>query len=157
MNRRIAQAVKVARGELSAQELADRTKELGHHVTRDTIANLESGRKKSVDIPELLILAKALEVPPISLIYPALLHGEVQDMPDHTATTEDAILVFVGHPDAESVEFTSMGTFWDYYNDLAVAAQHKDAGNDIAAAEARRSAQRALKQGRQQYGWIVNE
>lgn len=158
MNRRIARAVRDARGdELSAQDLADKTKELGHHITRDTIANLESGRKKSVDVAELIILAKALGVAPISLIYPDLLHGEVEDVPGHTATTENAILTFVGHPDDESVEFTSMGTFWDYYNDLDVARQHKEAGNDVAAAEARRNARRAREYGERQHGWISND
>lgn len=158
MNRRIAGAVRAARGEnLSAQEVAARTKELGHHITRDTIANLESGRKKSVDVAELIVLAKALGVAPISLIYPDLLHGEVEDVPGHTVTTEDAILAFVGHPDDESVEFTSMGTFWDYYNDLDVARQHKAAGNDIAAAEARRNARRAREYGKREHRWTIND
>ncbi|BBZ37101.1 helix-turn-helix domain-containing protein [Mycobacterium conspicuum] len=158
VNRRIARAVRAARGDdVSAQDVADKTKELGHHITRDTIANLESGRKKSVDVAELIVLAKALNVAPISLIYPDLLYGEVEDVPDHIATTEDAILAFVGHPDDESVEFTSMGTFWDYYNFQYAAGQHEEAGNSAAAAEARRAAKGARDHGIRVYNWVVND
>lgn len=39
-------------------------------VTRATIANWESGRKEGVDIQELAALAKALDVPALSLLYP---------------------------------------------------------------------------------------
>jgi len=158
VNRRIAGAVRAARGEeLSAQDLADRTKELGHHITRDTIANLESGRKKSIDIAELIILAKALGIAPISLIYPDLLHGEVECLPNHTTTTQNAILAFVGYPDDESVEFTSMGTFWDYYNLRYAADQHEEAGNSAAAAEARRAARGARDYGVREHRWVIND
>jgi transcriptional regulator with XRE-family HTH domain len=65
----IAQAVRVtrdARG-LSLIALAEAT---GGLITRDTIANLESGRKRVIDVGEVIVLAKALGVAPLSLIYP---------------------------------------------------------------------------------------
>src|SRR5690349_13313085 len=65
----IASAVRATREErgLSASALAEAT---GGVVTRDTIANLESGRKRVIDVAELIVLAKALDVSPLSLIYP---------------------------------------------------------------------------------------
>lgn len=52
---------------MSASALADAT---GGAITRDTIANLESGRKRVIDVAEVIVLAKALGVAPLSLIYP---------------------------------------------------------------------------------------
>ena len=65
----IASAVRAVREkrQLSASALADAT---DGAITRDTIANLESGRKRVIDVGEVIILAKALGVSPLSLIYP---------------------------------------------------------------------------------------
>lgn len=70
MHARIAMAIKEARGSRSAQWLADRTAELGYPVTRAQIANYETGRKQTLDIAELLVLAAALDTSPVSLVYP---------------------------------------------------------------------------------------
>lgn len=67
---RIAVAIKAARGRRSAQWLADRTVELGYPITRAQIANYESGRKRSLDIAELVVLAVALDTSPVVLMYP---------------------------------------------------------------------------------------
>lgn len=56
--------------ELSAQQLADRCTSLGYPIPRNVIANIESGRRSAIAVPELLILAIALNVPPILLLYP---------------------------------------------------------------------------------------
>lgn len=66
---RIARTIREARGVRSTQWLADRTKELGHPISRVAISNLEVGRKSGVDVADLVILARALEVPPMMLIY----------------------------------------------------------------------------------------
>jgi len=67
---RIAAAIKKARGKRSAQWLADRTAELGYPMTRSQIANYESGRKQSLDVAELIVLAAALDTSPVVLVYP---------------------------------------------------------------------------------------
>jgi|GEM_PF-5915222 len=69
--RRIGSHVAALRTErqLSAQQVADRTSKLGNEVTRSTIANLESGRKESVSIVEIAMLAAALEVAPVRLLF----------------------------------------------------------------------------------------
>lgn len=55
---------------LSAQGLADACAALGHAIPRTSIANLENGRRSGVEIAELLVFAKALDVPPIALLLP---------------------------------------------------------------------------------------
>lgn len=56
---------------LSGQKLADRCAELGlPGLTRAVITKLENGRKESVSTAELIVLAKALGVPPVMLMFP---------------------------------------------------------------------------------------
>jgi len=93
---RIATAVKALRGKRSAQWLADRTAELGHPISRTAISNLEVGRKRSVDVPELVVLARALGVPPLRLLYPVLSAGEVEVLPGHRTSSWSAAQWFAG-------------------------------------------------------------
>src|SRR5262245_78609 len=58
------------RREMSANELSRRTAELGSEVPRSVIANLETGRRESISVDELLILGAALDVPPLLLLTP---------------------------------------------------------------------------------------
>lgn len=58
------------RQEMTAQGLADVTERLGYAVTRNTIASLENGRKELLSIQELVVIARALEIAPIALMYP---------------------------------------------------------------------------------------
>lgn len=87
MHARTAAAIKKHRAGRSAQEIADRTAELGYPISRAQIANYESGRKKNLDVAELLILAAALDVPPLLLLYPDLPDGTVEITPRHTGTS----------------------------------------------------------------------
>lgn len=79
---RIAAAIKEARGRRSAQWLADRTAELGHPMTRAQIANYESGRKKTLDIADLIVLAAALNTSPVNLVFPGPYDEGVELFPD---------------------------------------------------------------------------
>lgn len=93
---RIAQAVKSLRGKRSGQWLSDRTAEAGHRISRSTIADLESGRRKYVSTAELSVLAWALNVPPVSLLYPALPDGEVEVVPGERVKSIEAATWFSG-------------------------------------------------------------
>ena len=69
----IGQRVAAARREqrISAQRLASRCAELGLPTfTRQVVAFMENGRRESVSVAELLVLAAALEVPPVELVFP---------------------------------------------------------------------------------------
>jgi transcriptional regulator with XRE-family HTH domain len=67
---RIAGEIRRLRGDRSGQWLSDRTEELGHRVSRSTISEIETGRRKSITVSDLILLAAALDTAPIALIYP---------------------------------------------------------------------------------------
>ncbi len=58
------------KAEMTVQALADRCKDLGLPLDRTVITKLEKGRRQSVTVPELLVLARALRVSPLALIFP---------------------------------------------------------------------------------------
>lgn len=84
---------------LSTQALADRTRDLGHPLDRSVIAKLEGGQRQTISVPELVILARALEVPPVELLYPLGAEPEVEILPGQKASSEDAMLWFTGWHD----------------------------------------------------------
>lgn len=55
---------------LSAQHLSNRTATLGYEVKRSVIAEMENGKRNTVALADVLVLARALSVPPIALIVP---------------------------------------------------------------------------------------
>lgn len=81
---------------LSLQGLAQRCTNLGYPTIRTTLANLEAHKRKSVTIHEILVLAMALEVPPVVLLFPNLANGQVEILPGVTATSWDALKWFSG-------------------------------------------------------------
>lgn len=66
---RIADEIKRLRGGRSGQWLSDRTAELGYRVSRSTISEIETKKRKSISITDLIVLAEALSVSPLSLLY----------------------------------------------------------------------------------------
>jgi hypothetical protein len=97
---RVAHAIRSARerGERrSAQDIADETARLGYPLSRSQIANLESGRKRSLDIAELLILSAALNTSPVALMYP-----NPSDEPSHSVEVL---------PGVETTEFQAVEWF----------------------------------------------
>jgi transcriptional regulator with XRE-family HTH domain len=55
--------------DITAQELSNRIGRAGGKLTRQAVSNIERG-VRGVSIPELMMLAKALDVPPLLLICP---------------------------------------------------------------------------------------
>lgn len=93
---RMARGIRMLRGKRSAQWLADRTKELGYTVTRSVISDLELGRRRYVSTAEIVILARALTVPPACLLYPDLPDGPVEVLPGTQVRSIDAAMWFSG-------------------------------------------------------------
>ncbi|MET8765820.1 helix-turn-helix transcriptional regulator [Streptomyces sp. NPDC004658] len=81
---------------LSAQQLSDRCSELGMPIQRSVLANLESGRRTTVTIAEVLVLAAALNVPPALLVFPVGRAEEVEMLPGFQAETLEAVDWFAG-------------------------------------------------------------
>jgi transcriptional regulator with XRE-family HTH domain len=78
---RIAAEIKRLRGDRSGQWLSDQTEKLGHRVSRSTISEIETGRRKSITVADLIILAAALDTVPIALIYPGPYNETVRVLP----------------------------------------------------------------------------
>src|ERR1700738_5217311 len=78
---RIAGEIRRLRGDRSGQWLSDRTADLGYRVSRSTISEIETGRRKSITVTDLILLAWALRVPPVQLLYPNLPDGKVEIVP----------------------------------------------------------------------------
>ncbi|KAB2344917.1 helix-turn-helix domain-containing protein [Actinomadura rudentiformis] len=94
----IAEQVRRLRKErgMSAQQLADACTDLGLPITRSAVANLESQRRPTVSVAELLIFARALDTPPILLLIPLGQQETVKLAPEVTAATWDAVQWFAG-------------------------------------------------------------
>jgi len=76
----------------SAQGLADRCAELGWPIKRSVLSNLESGYRETITVPELLVLARALGVPPLRLLLPLGHSDTVEILPNVDMVTTDALL-----------------------------------------------------------------
>jgi transcriptional regulator with XRE-family HTH domain len=81
VGRRVAHFRKQKRPRVSTQKLADECTALGHPLDRSTIAKLELGHRRTVSQAEVLILARALQVPPPLLLFPVGEPGPVEVVP----------------------------------------------------------------------------
>jgi hypothetical protein len=128
---RVGRAVRTARGKRPAQWLADETAKLGHPISRSQIANLESGRKRGVDLAELMIIAAAVGVPPATLLFPDLPDGDVEMLPGEHGSSIDALLRFTG----EAIDDPASDLEWLTYLSRArreIGEARKDALGAIA-------------------------
>jgi len=98
--RDVAEAVKARRSAsgLTAAQLSAKTG-VGKPLSRAVVSDLETGRKQTLDISELLTLAAALNVPPLSLLFPNVL-VPVEVLPGVEMAGTDALGWFVGNGDA---------------------------------------------------------
>ncbi|MEU5195221.1 helix-turn-helix transcriptional regulator [Streptomyces scabiei] len=80
---------------MTAQALADRCAQLGHPLDRSVIAKLEKGIRQTITVAELLVLAEALGVPPIELLFP-LAEADVEALPGASRSTWAAAQWFMG-------------------------------------------------------------
>ena len=90
LHQRIADAIKAARQDkFTAEKLEGETERLGHPVSRYALANYESGRKRRLDVAELVVLATALDVAPSELLFPGD-PDDLVELPGQTMTTLQA-------------------------------------------------------------------
>ncbi|MET9818370.1 helix-turn-helix transcriptional regulator [Streptomyces sp. NPDC006355] len=87
---------------MSAQQLADECARLGHPgLQRTVISNIENGRRRDITVPDVLVLAAALEVAPAALVFPAGYAAEVEYLPGRTGAPLEAVDWFAGAEAAE--------------------------------------------------------
>lgn len=83
---------------MTAQQLSERCAELHVPIHRTTITKIENGRPR-FDLGELIVLAVALDVAPVALIYPHLPDGAVDRLPGDSASSAGASWWFTGEHD----------------------------------------------------------
>ncbi|MEV0484024.1 helix-turn-helix transcriptional regulator [Streptomyces sp. NPDC050508] len=84
----------------SAQDLADACEQLGHPIPRNVIANMESGRRATLPLVDVIVLAAALETYPVCLIFPVGYVERTQELPfQELVPTWDALRRFTGNED----------------------------------------------------------
>lgn len=94
--RNVADALKARRRELdlTAAEVSNRSV-VGKPLSRAVISDLETGRKRTLEVSELITLAASLEVSPLSLLFPNVTE-EVEILPDVFIPGTDALGWFLG-------------------------------------------------------------
>nr|WP_090340969.1 helix-turn-helix transcriptional regulator [Mycolicibacterium malmesburyense]CRL70639.1 putative DNA-binding protein [Mycolicibacterium malmesburyense] len=154
---RIGRAVQAHRTRvgMSVTQLAEATVALGYPIHRVAIGKIESGnRLGKLDTSELVILAKALGVDPLSLLYPDMIDGEVEVTPRRFIASVDAVKEFCGR---DEDAHTSLRTYWDYERERERQHDYEKRGNREAAYEVKQRADDIRDQGRTMWGWLVNE
>ncbi|WP_082944740.1 helix-turn-helix transcriptional regulator [Mycobacterium sp. 852013-50091_SCH5140682] len=94
VTKQIGAEVRRLRGKRSAQWLAERTAKCGWGISRPTISELETGKRKTVTVQELLVLAHALNTSPAALLYPGPYDREIEALPGRELTEFDAVQWF---------------------------------------------------------------
>ncbi|MFD5430458.1 helix-turn-helix domain-containing protein [Streptomyces sp. NPDC127084] len=121
---RIAQRVRVSRkaAALTMAEVAQGCADRGlPEFTEHSLKNLESGRKTSVTVAEIVVLADVLGVPPVTLLFPLGSSATVEVLPGREVSTWDAVAWFTGESPLD--EPAPAGTARDV---LDVFRQHGD-------------------------------
>lgn len=140
VTRTIAREIRRYRDErkMSAQQLADRTAELGMEIPRSVIANLESGRRETVTVPELQVLAAALQVAPVELVCPAGFDEQTEILPDRMVDPLSASLWFRGELmlGVEGTETTLRIPGEDNQSNTNLVEEYATLLNDIRETEA---------------------
>lgn len=81
---------------MTVQELSDRCADLGVPIPRPVLSNLETGRRESVTLAELIVLALALGVPPLLLVVPVVDKEQMELIPRGEVRSVDALAWFAG-------------------------------------------------------------
>lgn len=109
---------------MTAQDLADACEELGHPIPRNVIANWESGRRLTLTVPELLVLAKAVDTPPAALVCPLGGSTDLNYLPHESSDSWTAFSWFTG----EDLDYGDTALFREYAGvERRIRTEHHDA------------------------------
>lgn len=81
---------------LTLQELSDRCTELGYPIARSVLSKLEKGHRQTITVDEVQVLAAALHVPPVLLLFPLARSQAVEVLPGLEVHPWDAIRWYTG-------------------------------------------------------------
>lgn len=96
-------AVRTERG-MSIKDVSSACEAIGHEMGRMVISNLEGGKRESVSAAELFVLARALDVSPLSLLLPQ--DAETEVTPGLTLGGDAARAWFVGADPPRTITIT---------------------------------------------------
>ncbi|MGV0772031.1 hypothetical protein [Mycobacterium syngnathidarum] len=145
--KRVGKAIKDVRGTKSAAWLSDRTAELGFRVSPTVIAKLDSGHRGSVlSVPELIVLAAALNTSPVNLVYPGPYESPVEILPNRengelsAAEWFSGVYSYLGHdgvgaPEDPAEQWqanTETLRQWRYLDELFITKEQMDDPKHIA-------------------------
>lgn len=91
---RIGRAVASRRTKLllTAASLSARTKKLGYPISSAAITKIENNERAGrIEVAEFLVLAAALELPPMLLLFPSFPEGSEQILPGLTGSTDAGV------------------------------------------------------------------
>lgn len=128
---------------LSAQQLANECASLGYPVPRSVLANLESGRRETISLAELLVLSAALRVPLLLLLFPVGRTERIAPLPNIDVSPWDALQWAVGNRTLPSGD-ESPAELRDVDPTIGMFQAHQD---EVAKALAVRRAARNTEQG----------
>ncbi|WP_061924251.1 hypothetical protein [Corynebacterium simulans] len=77
----IGKAIDNAREGKSDRWISERTEKLGNPLSRTAVSEYRRGVRKTISIGDWLVLAAALGVPPVSLLFPELPDGRINLLP----------------------------------------------------------------------------
>lgn len=146
---------------MSAQQLADRTAELGMPIPRSVLANLESGRRETVSLAEILVLAAALGVSPMELMCPVGFDEKTEMLPGRIMDPREVMRWFTGEMKLQITEAAATlrppgtdersSTYLVEYHDQLISrlrVQEADAARALADAKAEGADDRAFEDAR---------
>ncbi|WP_141214071.1 helix-turn-helix domain-containing protein [Mycobacterium marinum] len=152
---RIGKTVQARRIDLrmSVPQLAERTRELGYPIHRVAIGKIESGnRLGKLDTSELLILAKALDIPALWLFFPDLVDTPIEALPGVFTPSGEAALEFCGYLDDDG-DMKTLYRLHDAREQFEVEGTSKD---EMLRDNARQTLAMAKRLARKQ-GWVVDD
>lgn len=118
---------------MSIQALSDEVGRLGLPIERPVLSNLENGRRHTVSLAELYVLAEALEVPALMLLFPLGRADAVEVLPGVEMTPWEALQWAERGPvDSDSPTNGPVHLFREHQEGVAA---WRRAGREIRAAE----------------------
>ena len=81
---------------MTLQQLSDRCGALGYPIARSVLSKLEKCHRQTITVDELLVLAQALDVPPVQLLFPVGREETVEALPGRHVDPWDAVKWFGG-------------------------------------------------------------
>lgn len=105
---------------MSAQQLSDACAALGYPIHRSVLANFENGRRPTISVAELLVIARALDIAPVLLLFPVGYADEVEMLPGDFKPPLTAVSWVAG--DVQRTRGVDVATASDYQ----LAARERD-------------------------------